>query len=138
MFVRPMLKLLNRLLGKTKEPKQFRLEYFPPDPESITPTYCNLHAHIGTEKVGEATCYFEPGKPFTIETIKVCSQHRSRGYGSKMIDFLRMEARKSSCTKFVFHGVDDNNHKAIALYDRLGATKGISRSGKTDYEISPP
>ena len=69
------------------------MDYVPPDPESITPTYCNLYGYLGDKKVSEATCYFEPGAPFTVQTIKVCPEYRSLRYGTQMIEFLRDKAR---------------------------------------------
>ncbi len=133
-----MWKFLDRVFKKQSEPEKFWVKFVPPDPTSITPTYCNLYGHLGEKKIGEATCYFQPGKPFTVETVKIDPTHRSKGYGSQMIEALRSEARKNSCTVFVFHGVDDKNHKAVALYKRLGAVAGSATAGKTDYEISPP
>ncbi len=88
--------------------------------------------------IGRAHGWFEPTSDFVIDKIEMSSRHRSRGYGSQLIDELRRKARSVDCKDFVFRGVLPSNVRAIGLYESLGASAVKVSSNMYDFVISPP
>lgn len=64
--------------------------------------------------------------------------HRSKGYGSRLIEALRAKARDCGCTRFVFRNVRADNAGAIRLYESMGARAAEQPGGLYDYVLSPP
>ncbi|WP_133480001.1 GNAT family N-acetyltransferase [Cognatilysobacter segetis] len=97
-----------------------------------------IQAFLGSALVGRGHGWFEPGGRFLLEKVEMTPRHRSKGYGSLVIEALREKARASDCTEFVFHGVRPANRGAIRLYESLGA-QGIAKpDGLMDFVIAPP
>ena len=89
-------------------------------------------------RVGRAHGWFEAGASFVLEKIEIDSRQRSRGYGSTVIEQLRQKARDKGCQELVINNVRSSNHRAIALYEGMGA-KAVQRSaGLYAFVISPP
>ncbi len=88
--------------------------------------------------IGRAHGSFEPNSDFVIDKIEMLSKHRSRGYGTLMIDEMRRKARALRCTDFVFRGVMSSNVRAIGLYESMGALPVHAVDDLYDFVISPP
>lgn len=88
--------------------------------------------------IGRAHGSFEPQMDFVIDKIEMLSQHRSRGYGSLMIEEMRCKAKAMKCTAFVFRGVMSSNVRAIGLYESMGALGVHAVDDLYDFVISPP
>jgi len=102
---------------------------FPPN------NFC-LSGYLDGKKIAYATGDFQAAKDFRLMMIDVDSPHRSKGYGSKMIEQLISEATQLGCSDFVFVGVSVSNNRAAKLYrDRFNAVqKAIQNcSDKNDY-----
>lgn len=88
--------------------------------------------------IGRAHGWFEPGARFVIEKIEMDRAHRSKGYGSALIEQLREKAREAGCSEIAFLNVRAANRGAIRLYTSLGAV-AVERPGQLyDYVIAPP
>ena len=89
-------------------------------------------------RVGRAHGWFESGESFVLEKIEIDSRMRSRGYGSTVIEQLRQKARTEGCRELVINNVRSNNHRAISLYEALGAKAVQLSSSLCTFAISPP
>ena len=89
-------------------------------------------------RVGRAHGWFEPGGSFVLEKIEIDSRQRSRGYGSKVIEQLRQKARDKGCHELVINNVRSSNHRAIALYEAMGAKAVPLSTSLCAFVISPP
>lgn len=79
------------------------------------------------EKTSYGTHY---RKYLSIEAIAVDENCRGKGYGTKLIEFLKELGRKEKCTD-LYLTVNEENKDAIKLYEKLGMrVKSISYSGK--------
>ena len=78
-------------------------------------------------RVGRAHGWFE-----------IDSKQRSRGYGSTVIERLRQKARDEGCRELVINNVRASNHRAISLYEALGAKAVPLSSSLCTFAISPP
>ena len=88
--------------------------------------------------IGRAHGWFEPRSEFVIEKIEIGHRYRSKGYGSVLIRALRQKARSLHCKDFVFRSVRANNHRAIVLYESMGAAAQEESHGPVDFVIAPP
>ena len=69
-------------------------------------------------------------KYLCIEVLAIDESTRGKGYGTKLIEFLKDLGRKELCTD-IYLSVNEENEKAIKLYEKLGMrVKNISYSGK--------
>lgn len=69
-------------------------------------------------------------KYLCIEVIAIDEAHRGKGYGTKLIEFLKDLGRKEDCTD-LYLNVNEENKDAIKLYEKIGMrVKNISYSGK--------
>lgn len=89
-------------------------------------------------RVGRAHGWFEPGGQFVLEKIEIDSRQRSRGYGSTVIEQLRQKARDKGCRELVINNVRASNHRAISLYEAMGAKAGPVSEALCAFVISPP
>ncbi|KAF1725043.1 hypothetical protein CSC76_12760 [Pseudoxanthomonas mexicana] len=89
-------------------------------------------------RVGRAHGWFESGERFVLEKIEIDSRQRSRGYGSTVIERLRQKARDEGCRELVINNVRASNHRAISLYEALGAKAVPLSSSLCAFAISPP
>ncbi|MGY3265595.1 GNAT family N-acetyltransferase [Lysobacter sp. HA35] len=89
-------------------------------------------------RIGRAYGWFSAGGKFVLEKIEVDSAMRSRGYGSAVIEQLRLKAREKGCIEFVIKGVRMSNHRAIALYEAMGAKPIQTSDTLLSFVISPP
>jgi ribosomal protein S18 acetylase RimI-like enzyme len=97
-----------------------------------------IQGRLGRQVAGRAHGWFEPGGRFVVEKIEFDPRHRSKGYGTAMIETLRTKARESGCTEFVFGGVREANALAIKLYRSMGAHAVPKSDGLLDFVIAPP
>jgi GNAT superfamily N-acetyltransferase len=97
-----------------------------------------IQAWLGRELAGRAHGWFQPGGRFLVEKIEIERRHRSKGHGSAVIEALRIKARESGCTEFVFGGVREANSLAIRLYESMGARPVPKSDGLLDFVISRP
>lgn len=97
-----------------------------------------VQAWVGNQLGGRAHGWFQSGAQFVLEKIEINSPHRSKGYGTILIEELRAKARQKGCTELVFRGVRANNRRAIKLYRSLGASPASTSKGLCEYVISPP
>lgn len=97
-----------------------------------------IQAWLGKELAGRAHGWFEPGGRFLLEKVEMERRHRSKGYGSAVIEALRAKARECGCTEFVFGGVREANLLAIKLYESMGACARPKSDGLLDFVIAPP
>lgn len=89
-------------------------------------------------RVGRAHGWFEPGASFVLEKIEIDSRQRSRGYGSIVVERLRQKARDKGCRELVVNNVRYSNHRAISLYEGMGAKAVPTSASLCAYVISPP
>ena len=89
-------------------------------------------------RVGRAHGWFESGERFVLEKIEIDSRQRSRGYGSTVIERLRQKARDEGCRELVINNVRASNHRAISLYEAMGAKAVPLSSSLCAFVISPP
>lgn len=89
-------------------------------------------------RVGRAHGWFEPGERFVLEKIEIDSKQRSRGYGTTVIEKLRQKARDKGCRELVISNVRSCNHRAIALYEAIGAKAVPTSESHYAFVISPP
>ena len=89
-------------------------------------------------RVGRAHGWFEPGESFVLEKIEIDSRQRSRGYGSTVIEQLRQKAREKACRELVINNVRSSNHRAIALYEAMGAKAVPLSASLCAFVITPP
>ena len=97
-----------------------------------------MEAWIGDELVGRAHGWFEPGGQFVVVKIELDRAHRSRGYGSAVIEQLRAKAREKDCRELVFQGVRAANKRAIKLYESLGAVAVPTSDQLRSFVLAPP
>ena len=97
-----------------------------------------VEAWIGDELVGRAHGWLEPGGQFVVVKIELDRAHRSQGYGSALIDLLRVKAREKRCRELVFQGVRAANKRAIKLYASLGAIAQRTSDELYAFVIAPP
>lgn len=107
--------------------------------ETVGPRqHYTIQAWQNKKMIGRAHGWFEPGAEFVVDKIEINPPHRSKGYGSLLIEALRNKARTAHCSGFVFRRVASHNLRAIELYESLGATAVPVSSGGYDFIISPP
>ena len=97
-----------------------------------------VEAWVGNERGGRAHGWFEPGARFVLEKIEMTRPHRSKGYGTFLIEELRAKARENGCTELVIQGVVATNRRAIRLYESLGATGTPASEELRAFVFSPP
>lgn len=97
-----------------------------------------IEAWLDGRLAGRAHGWFERGAQFVLEKIEVDRSHRSRGYGTAVIEQLRAKAREKDCREFVIKGVRANNLRAIRLYESLGAVPVRTSEQLFAFVISPP
>lgn len=97
-----------------------------------------VEARLGLEICGRAHGWFENGGRFVLEKIEIDPAERGRGYGSAVIELMRMKAREEQCSELVFKGVRTANEGAIRLYRALGAQGVPASDGLLDFVLSPP
>ena len=69
-------------------------------------------------------------KYLCIEVIAIDESYRGKGYGTKLMEFLKDLGRKENCTD-LYLNVNEENKQAMKLYEKLGMkVKNISYSGK--------
>lgn len=69
-------------------------------------------------------------KYLCIEVIAIDEDYRGKGYGTKLIEFLKELGRAENCTD-LYLTVNEENKDAIKLYEKNGMrVKNISYSGK--------
>ena len=88
--------------------------------------------------MGRAYGWFEAGSCFVLEKIEVDRGSRSRGFGTAVIEQLRLKAREMGCRDFRIQGVRAANSRAIALYKSMGATAVETSPSLYAFVISPP
>lgn len=97
-----------------------------------------IEAWLDGQRAGRAYGWFEPGGRFVLEKIELDRAHRSKGYGTAVIELLRAKARERGCTEFVIQGVRVANRRAIRLYESLGAVPQPTSSQLVSFVIAPP
>jgi len=100
--------------------------------------YYTLQAFVGRERVAHAHGWFETAGRFAVEKIETSPRHRSLGYGSTMVEAMRVHARECGCLEFAFQGVRRENLRAIRLYESLGARTAPGAGDLLDFVIAPP
>lgn len=88
--------------------------------------------------IGRAHGWFSPNSLFVLQKIELNRQHRSRGYGTAIIQELREEARNQNCSSFVFSEVQRSNTRAIRLYESLKATSTDCSAEVCAFVLTPP
>ncbi|MBS0227015.1 MAG: GNAT family N-acetyltransferase [Proteobacteria bacterium] len=88
--------------------------------------------------IGRAHGWFSPNSLFVLQKIELNQQHRSRGYGSAMIQELREKARNQNCSSFIFSEVQRSNTRAIRLYESLKATPTDCSGEVCAFVLTPP
>lgn len=97
-----------------------------------------IEAWVDGKRCGRAYGWFVSGGPLVLEKIEMDRAKRSRGYGSALIEQLRLKAREKGCTELVFKGVRGSNVRAIRLYESLGAVPRQTSDELYSYVLSPP
>ncbi|WP_162823655.1 GNAT family N-acetyltransferase [Lysobacter sp. TY2-98] len=97
-----------------------------------------IEALIDGKFAGRAYGWFEPGERFVLEKIEVDKAHRSKGYGTRVIEQLRAKAREKGCREFVIQGVRPANVRAIRLYESMGAQAVQGSAHLLSFVIAPP
>ena len=97
-----------------------------------------VEAWLAGKRAGRAYGWFESGGPFVLEKIEVDRMHRSRGYGSAVIEQLRAKAREQECREFIIKGVRAENLRAIRLYESMGAVAVQTSEHLRSFVIAPP
>ena len=97
-----------------------------------------VKAKLGRQIIGRAHGWYTPGAEFVLEKIELDARHRSKGFGTEIIDYLRAHARTQQCTHFVFAGVMRANAGAIRLYESMQAVAGPLKDDGRAYTITPP
>jgi GNAT superfamily N-acetyltransferase len=97
-----------------------------------------IEAWIENELGGRAHGWFQPGSRFVLEKIEMTRPHRSKGYGTFLIQELRAKARENGCVELVIQGVRATNRRAIKLYTSLGASSVVTSDDLREFVISPP
>lgn len=97
-----------------------------------------LEGFVEQTFAGRAYGWFESDGRFVLEKIEVTHSHRSKGYGTLLIEALRAKARDIGCTELVIQGVRSGNRGAIKLYKALGASALPASDGLCDFVFSPP
>lgn len=97
-----------------------------------------IEAWVDAELAGRAHGWLEPGGQFVVVKIELDRAHRSRGYGSAVIERLRAKAREKGCRELVFQGVRAANRRAIKLYESLGAVAVRTSDQLYAFVIAPP
>nr|WP_165782409.1 GNAT family N-acetyltransferase [Lysobacter silvestris] len=88
--------------------------------------------------IGRAHGWFAPNAAFVLEKIELSHRYRSRGYGTAIVEELRLKARANGCSTFVFSGVRPDNSRAIKLYESFNAVPSGNPGDTLDYVITPP
>ncbi|WP_430760108.1 GNAT family N-acetyltransferase [Solilutibacter silvestris] len=88
--------------------------------------------------IGRAHGWFSPNSLFVLQKIELDQRHRSRGYGTSIIQELREEARNQSCSSFIFSDVQRSNIRAIRLYESLKATPTDGSAEACAFVLTPP
>lgn len=97
-----------------------------------------IEAWLDGRCAGRAHGWFERGGRFVLEKIEMDRAQRSKGYGTAVIEQLRAKARDKECREFVIKGVRLANHRAIRLYESLGAVRMPASDTLCDFVIAPP
>lgn len=97
-----------------------------------------VEAWIGNELGGRAHGWFQPGSQFVLQKIEVTRPHRSKGYGTFLIEELRAKARENGCIELAIQDVRSSNRRAIKLYRSLGARSVSISEGLFEFVIAPP
>ena len=97
-----------------------------------------IEAWVENELGGRAHGWFEPGARFVLEKIEMTRPHRSKGYGTFLIEQLRTKAREHGCAELVIQGVLATNRRAIKLYTSLGANCVPTSEELRECVIAPP
>ena len=97
-----------------------------------------IEALVDGKFAGRAYGWFEPGERFVLEKIEVDRPHRSKGYGTQVIEQLRTKAREKGCREFVIQNVRASNSGAIRLYESMGAQAVPSSAHLLSFVIAPP
>lgn len=93
---------------------------------------------MDSQLAGRAHGWFEPGRQFVLEKIEMDRSQRSKGYGSAVIEQLRLKARQKGCRELVFKSVRTANTRAIKLYESLGAVPVQTSDQLSAFVLSPP
>lgn len=97
-----------------------------------------LEARTDGVRIGLAHGWFAPGDRLILEKIEVDRRLRSKGCGTALIECLRAKARDEACDRLVIRGVRAANHRAIRLYESLGARRQQGSGDLQDYVLAPP
>lgn len=97
-----------------------------------------VEAWVEGRCAGRAHGWFEDGGQFVLEKVEIDHSHRSKGYGTAVIEQLRAKAREQECREFVIQGVRMANVRAIGLYESLGAVTAQTSTELCACVISPP
>jgi len=97
-----------------------------------------IQAWVKNRLGGRAHGWFQPGSRFVLAKIEITRSHRSKGYGTVVLEELRAKARQCGCSELVFQGVRADNSGAIKLYTSFGA-KPVPTSGNLcDFVVPLP
>jgi GNAT superfamily N-acetyltransferase len=94
-----------------------------------------VQAWVKNRLGGRAHGWFQPGSQFVLEKIEITRPHRSKGYGTVVLEELRAKARQCGCSELVFQGVRADNSGAIKLYKSLGASPVPTSGNLCDFVI---
>lgn len=97
-----------------------------------------IEALLDGRVIGRAFGWYERSGQFVLEKIELDPAHRSKGYGTRVLEQLRAQARKEQCTELLIKGVRTDNQGAIRLYASLGAVRVPASAGLYCFVISPP
>ena len=89
-------------------------------------------------RVGRAHGWFESGERFVLQQIEIDSRQSYRENRRTEIERLRQKARDEGCRELVINNVRASNHRAISLYEALGAKAVPLSSSLCAFAISPP
>ena len=97
-----------------------------------------IEGRVDGSTIARAHGWFVPGDRLILEKIEVDPRMRSKGCGTALIDCLRTKAREEGCETLVIRGVRAANHRAIRLYESMGAKPAPAGSDLQDFLLSPP
>lgn len=97
-----------------------------------------IEAWVYNQRAGHAHGWFEPGVRLVLEKIEITRSQRSRGYGTEMIEQLRLKARETGCREVLVQNVRAGNSGAIKLYASMGGVPVQTAEEMYSFVITPP
>lgn len=122
-----ILAMINELALFEKAPNEVKitLEQLEQDGFGMKPLYKSIILEEDGERIGFALFYNRystwKGKSLYLEDLYIQTQHRGKGAGRKVMNYLKGLATETDCFRFEWQ-VLDWNVRGIDFYKSLGAT----------------